>query len=66
MLTMLKSELILVRTKQKHCANIPGTAEWTSKIKVLVKQIKKKSQLSAHRGVHFQDKSKLKKAEEGA
>lgn len=54
---MLKSEVILARTKQKYSANIPGTTEWTSKIKVLVKQIKK-SQLSATRGFYSQDKSK--------
>lgn len=47
---MLKSQVISEETKQKYPGNIPGMAEWTSKIKVLVKQIKK-SQLSAAGGL---------------
>lgn len=46
----------VTKSKQMHPANIPGKAEWTPKIKVLVKHIKKKSQSHAT-GFFFQDKS---------
>lgn len=65
--TTLKSQVIFVKTKKKHAANIPGTAERTSKIKALVKKIKNiKGKITAkcRRGFYFQDKSKLKGAEE--
>jgi len=34
---MPKTKVIFVRTRQKHLASIPGTADWTWEIKVLVK-----------------------------
>jgi len=37
--TLAKSEVIFMTTRQKQPASISETAEWTSKIKVLVKQI---------------------------
>lgn len=64
--TTLKSQVIFVKTKQEHPANIPGMAEWTSEIKALVKIKNKKGKIIAkcRRGFYFQDKSKLKGAEE--
>lgn len=57
--TTLKSQVIFVKTKQEHPANIPGMAEWTSEIKALVKKKieKEKSQLSAAGGFIFKTRA---------
>lgn len=43
----------ITKSEQMYPANIPGKAEWTPQIKVLVKHIKKKNHSHMPQGVLF-------------